>query len=58
MRDSRKGGALTDVTHYILHTLFEPSHGYGVIRFIEQLIDKCLCAGGENLYGAVTFIAG
>lgn len=53
MRDSRKGGALTEVTLYILIALFEPRHGYGVMQFIEQLTDKRLCLGAGTLYGAL-----
>lgn len=33
MRDSASGGALTEVTFYILLALCEPRHGYAVMQF-------------------------
>lgn len=30
MRDNAKGGALTEVTFYILLSLYAPKHGYAV----------------------------
>ena len=35
MRDNAKGGALTEVTFYILLSLYTPKHGYAVMQFIE-----------------------
>ena len=32
MRDNAKGGALTEVTFYILLSLYTPKHGYAVIQ--------------------------
>ena len=31
MRDNAKGGALTEVTFYILLSLYAPKHGYAVM---------------------------
>lgn len=31
-----KGGALTEVTFYILLSLFTPKHGYAIMQFIEE----------------------
>ena len=36
MRDNMKGGALTEVTFYILLSLYAPKHGYAVMQFIEE----------------------
>ena len=36
MRDNAKGGALTEVTFYILLSLYTPKHGYAVMQFIEE----------------------
>ena len=36
MRDYGKGGALTEVTFYILLALYTPRHGYAVMQFIEE----------------------
>ena len=33
MRDNVKGGALTEVTFYILLSLYQPKHGYAVMQF-------------------------
>ena len=30
MRDNTKGGALTEVTFYILISLYTPKHGYAI----------------------------
>ena len=34
LRDSVKGGALTEVTFFILLSLYTPNHGYGIMKFI------------------------
>ena len=44
MRDNAKGGALTEVTFYILLSLYAPKHGYAVMR---------LSLGAGTLYGAL-----
>ena len=36
MRDNVKGGALTEVTFFILLSLYTPKHGYAVMQFIED----------------------
>ncbi len=36
MREHTKGGALTEVTFYILLALYTPKHGYAVMQFIEE----------------------
>ena len=36
MRDNAKGGALTEVTFYILLSLYAPKHGYAVMQFVEE----------------------
>ena len=36
MRDNAKGGALTEVTFFILLSLYTPKHGYAVMQFIED----------------------
>ena len=37
MRDNAKGGALTEVTFFILLSLYTPKHGYAVMQFIEDI---------------------
>lgn len=53
MRDNAKGGALTEVTFYILLALYEPRHGYAVMQFIEEKTEGRLVLGAGTLYGAL-----
>lgn len=53
MRDNEKGGALTEVTFFVLLALHTPRHGYAVMRFIEDATDGRLTLGAGTLYGAV-----
>lgn len=36
MRDNVKGGALTEVTFFVLLSLYSPRHGYAIMQFIEN----------------------
>lgn len=54
MRDNTKGGALTEVTFYILLSLYTPKHGYAVMQFIEEKTSGRLLLGAGTLYGALT----
>lgn len=53
MRDSTKGGALTEVTFYILLALYTPRHGYAVMQFVEEKTGGRLAMGAGTLYGAL-----
>ena len=53
MRDNIKGGALTEVTFYILLSLFTPRHGYAIMQFIEDKTGGRLSLGAGTLYGAL-----
>lgn len=53
MRDNAKGGALTEVTFYILLSLFTPKHGYAIMQFIEERTGGRLSLGAGTLYGAL-----
>ena len=53
MRDHVKGGALTEVTFYILLSLFTPRHGYAVMQFVEERTGGRLSLGAGTLYGAL-----
>ena len=53
MRDNVKGGALTEVTFYILLSLYTPKHGYAVMQFIEEKTGGRLSLGAGTLYGAL-----
>lgn len=54
MRDNVKGGALTEVTFYILLSLFTPRHGYTIMQFIEEKTGGRLSLGAGTLYGALS----
>jgi len=53
MRDNSKGGALTEVTFFILLALHRPRHGYGVMQFIQETTQGRLVLGAGTLYGAL-----
>lgn len=53
MRDHAKGSALTEVTFYILLSLYSPRHGYAVMQFIEEKTGERLLLGAGTLYGAL-----
>lgn len=53
MWDNVKGGALTEVTFYILLSLYSPKHGYAVMQFIEEKTGGRLSLGAGTLYGAL-----
>lgn len=53
MRDNAKSGALTEVTFYILLSLYLPKHGYAIMQFIENKTDGRLSLGAGTLYGAL-----
>lgn len=54
MRDNIKGGALTEVTFFILLSLYAPKHGYAIMQFIEEKTGGRLSLGAGTLYGALT----
>lgn len=54
MRDNTKGCALTEVTFYILLSLYIPKHGYAVMQFIDEKTCGRLVLGAGTLYGALT----
>ena len=53
MRDHIKGGALTEVTFFILLALYTPRHGYAIMQFIETRTKGRLSLGAGTLYGAL-----
>ena len=53
MRDNAKSGALTEVTFFILLSLYEPRHGYAIMQFIEDKTNGRLVLGAGSLYGAI-----
>lgn len=53
MKDQVKGGALTEVTFYILLSLYTPRHGYAIMQFISEKTGGRLRLGAGTLYGAL-----
>jgi DNA-binding PadR family transcriptional regulator len=51
-KDISKYLPLTEATCYILLSLVEPLHGYGVMQKIEQLSEGTVSVGPGTLYGA------
>lgn len=49
-----KSGALTEVTFFILLSLYKPKHGYAIMQFIEAKTEGRLVLGAGTLYGALT----
>ena len=58
MRDNVKGGALTEVTFFILLSLYEPKHGYAIMQFVENETNGRLVLGAGSLYGAINSLLG
>jgi len=54
VKDNVKGGALTEVTFFILLSLYTPRHGYAVMQFVEEKTGGRLTLGAGTLYGAIT----
>jgi DNA-binding PadR family transcriptional regulator len=45
---------LTESTYYILVSLVEPLHGYGVMQKVETISESTVTIGPGTLYGAFT----
>lgn len=55
MRRKIKGySPLTEVTFYILISLFEPLHGYGIILKVDEMTEGRVKLAAGTLYGALT----
>lgn len=53
-KDITKYLPLSEATYYILLTLVEPLHGYGVMQKVEAISDGTVNIGPGTLYGAFT----
>ena len=47
-------GALTEAVYYILLSLMEPMHGYGIMQNVEKLSGGRLRLAAGTLYGAIS----
>lgn len=46
--------ALTEAVYYILLSLFEPLHGYGIMQNVVKMSDGRVNLAAGTLYGAIT----
>ena len=47
-------GALTEAVYYILLSLMQPLHGYGIMQNVERLSGGRLRLAAGTLYGAIS----
>ena len=47
-------GALTEAVYYILLSLLQPLHGYGIMQNVEKLSGGRLKLAAGTLYGAIS----
>ena len=48
------GVALTEAVYYILLSLIEPMHGYGIMQNVERLSNGRVRLAAGTLYGAIS----
>ncbi len=53
MPESNERGALTEAVYYILLSLLQPLHGYGIMQNVSQLSNNRVNLGSGTLYGAI-----
>lgn len=46
--------ALTEAVYYILLSLYEPMHGYGIMQKVEQMSKERVRLAAGTLYGAIS----
>ncbi len=50
----KKYQPMTETAFYILYALTEPRHGYGIIKFIEDVTSGRLLLGSGTIYGTIS----
>jgi DNA-binding PadR family transcriptional regulator len=45
---------MTETAYYILLSLGQPRHGYGIIKFVEYLTENRIKLGSGTVYGTLT----
>ena len=53
MPKSSEKSALTEAVYYILLSLYEPMHGYGIMQNVSTLSNGRVNLGPGTLYGAI-----
>lgn len=51
-------GALTEAVFYILLSLYNPMHGYGIMQNVSELSGGRVNLGAGTLYGAINTLLG
>ncbi|MBK1811767.1 PadR family transcriptional regulator [Clostridium sp. YIM B02505] len=54
MKDAKKYIPLTEATYYILLSLVETMHGYGIMQRVEEMTNSQVKLGPGTLYGAIS----
>jgi len=44
---------MSETAYYILLSLSEPRHGYGIIKFVEELTENRIVLGSGTVYGTL-----
>lgn len=50
----KKYQPMTETAFYILFALKQPRHGYGIIKFIEEVTNGRLLLGSGTIYGTLS----
>ena len=50
----KKYQPMTETAFYILYALKQPRHGYGIIKFIEEVTNGRLVLGSGTIYGTIS----
>ncbi len=53
MPETNNRNTLTEAVYYILISLFEPMHGYGIMNHISDITKGRVVLGAGTLYGAL-----
>ena len=53
MKEKTEHSALTEAVYYILLSLYQPMHGYGIMQNIKELSNGRVSMGAGTLYGAI-----
>lgn len=53
MPESTERGALTEAVYYILLSLYQPLHGYGIMQNVKDFSNNRVSLGAGTLYGAI-----
>lgn len=53
MGESTQAPALTEAVYYILLSLYEPLHGYGIIQNAKKMSNERVQLAAGTLYGAI-----